>query len=130
MRSRFSAFALGLGEYLAKTLATTHPDRALPRRDLVAEHSLARKHQRFAGLRILHASSDEQHGEVLFLARIYLRGADQSFAELSQFVCESGAWRYAEGQLLDKAKLPANAATLTRAEFLSLCSATSAPSPS
>ena len=120
MRSRFAAFALGLGEYLVNTLATTHPDRTLSRRDLVAQLSRAHEHQRFAGLRIIHTLGDEQRGEVLFFARIYVRGADQSFAELSQFVREGGAWRYAEGQVLKKEKLPADIATLTRAQFFSL----------
>ena len=56
MRSRFSAFALGLGPYLVDTLATTHPDRALPRAALARELSRVRITQRFTGLWILHAT--------------------------------------------------------------------------
>ena len=123
MRSRYAAFALGLGEYLARTLATTHKDLALPHPELVLQLSRTREHQRFAGLRILHTASNEQRGEVLFFARIYVRGADHSFAELSQFVREGDGWRYAEGQLLEKTKLPADVSALTRVEFLALCSA-------
>jgi uncharacterized protein YchJ len=37
MRSRYAAFALGLGEYLADTLSNDHEDRAAPRAALVRE---------------------------------------------------------------------------------------------
>ena len=37
MRSRYAAFALGLGAYLVRTLATSHPDLGLPR--LIAFYS-------------------------------------------------------------------------------------------
>lgn len=91
MRSRYAAFALGLGDYLVKTLATTHPDRGRP-------WSVAEE-QRFAGLRILSTSEDGDRGEVRFFAKIYLRGRDVSFTERSQFVREDGAWRYVSGEI-------------------------------
>ena len=34
MRSRYAAFALGLGEYLVRTLPSTHPDLEKPRDEL------------------------------------------------------------------------------------------------
>ena len=120
MRSRYAAFALGLGSYLAKTLAETHPDLDLPREELVRNLSRAKERQRFTGLRILYTASDERSGEVLFFARIFERGQDRSFAELSDFVREGGAWRYAAGISLPKPALPADLDTLTRASFLEL----------
>ena len=120
MRSRYAAFALGLGSYLVKTLAEAHPDRDLPREELVRNLSRAKERQRFTGLRIIHAASDETTGEVLFFARIFERGQDRSFAELSDFLREGGAWRYASGILLPKTALPADLDTLTRASFLEL----------
>jgi SEC-C motif-containing protein len=101
MRSRYAAFALGLGEYLVDTLATSHPDRQLPREELVAELSHAKDRQRFLGLRIVRAEGDE----VLFEARIFERGQDRSFAELSTFVREDGRWRYASGRILSLQEL-------------------------
>src|SRR5687768_4399445 len=71
MRSRYAAFALGLGEYLVRTLASTHPDRALPPDQLARDLSRARQSQRFTGLRIVRASSSGASGQVLFLARIF-----------------------------------------------------------
>jgi SEC-C motif-containing protein len=102
MRSRYAAFALGLGDYLVATLASSHPDLALPREELVRELSRAKDRQRFLGLRIVHAEGDL----VLFDARIFERGKDRSFAELSTFVHEGGAWKYESGRTLAKSALP------------------------
>jgi SEC-C motif-containing protein len=113
MRSRYAAFALGLGAYLARTLAKEHEDRALPHDDLVRELSRARERQRFLGLRILHTEQAGDAGEVMFYARIFEKGVDRSFVELSQFVREDAAWRYASGLLVAKGRLPAELETLT-----------------
>lgn len=109
MRSRFAAFAIGLGAYLADTLASGHADVALPREALVRELSRARERQRFLGLRIVHAESPaptSDEGEVLFFARIFEKGHDRSFVELSHFAREDGLWRYTSGILVPKADLP------------------------
>ena len=98
MRSRYAAFALGLGDYLVRTLASTHPDRGRPPHELARELSRARERQRFTGLRIVRATSSGDRGQVLFLARVFERGIDRSFGELSTFVREAGAWRYASGE--------------------------------
>lgn len=125
MRSRYAAFSLGLGEYLVKTLAKEHADRALPRDGLVLALSRAREHQRFLDLRILHASTDGDRGEVLFYARIFERGEDRSFAELSSFGREGSAWRYASGTLVPAERLPNDVRVLDKADFLALASLTS-----
>jgi len=101
MRSRYSAFALGLGGYLVKTLAADHRDRALDEAALVIELSRAKERQRFLGLTILDAHDDGARGEVTFHARIFERGLDRSFTERSTFVRENGAWRYAAGEAVD-----------------------------
>jgi SEC-C motif-containing protein len=111
MRSRYAAFALGLGEYLVATLAADHPDRDLPRDAHVRELSQAKLRQRFLGLRIVRATE----AEVLFDARIFERGRDCSFAELSTFVREDGAWKYAGGQAVPRQSLPA---TFTYDDFV------------
>jgi SEC-C motif-containing protein len=108
MRSRYAAFALGNGEYLVRTLASTHPDLEAPRDELARALGRARAQQRFVGLRILSATTSPagDTGEVLFHARIFERGADRSFAERSTFVREAGGWRYAAGELVPKTELP------------------------
>lgn len=100
MRSRYAAFALGLGDYLARTLASTHPDRATPLDHLARELSRARQGQRFVSLRIVSTSVEGDTGEVLFVAGIFERGRDRSFAERSAFVREGGGWRYASGEIV------------------------------
>ena len=104
MRSRYAAFALGLGEYLLATLASDHPDRALPDEALVRDLSRVKERQRFLGLTIIRATESD----VLFDARIFERGKDRSFAELSTFVREDGAWRYAGGHAVPRKALPAS----------------------
>lgn len=119
MRSRFSAFALGLGAYLVDTLAETHEDRTLLRDVLVRELSRVKERQRFLDLRVVWSAEDGDHGEVLFFAKIFERGRDLSFAELSSFVREpDGAWRYASGVLVPGSELPCAPAALTREVIL------------
>lgn len=98
MRSRYAAFALGLGDYLVDTLARDHEDRSLPREALVRALSRAKDSQHFMGLRILDATGDE----VTFHARIFEKGEDRSFTERSTFVREEGAWRYLAGTVVEE----------------------------
>jgi SEC-C motif domain protein len=112
MRSRYAAFALGLGGYLVRTLSASHPDRADP--NLERSLSQAKATHRYMGLTIVHALADQ----VLFLARIFVKGRDQSFAELSTFTDERGhgaassVWRYASGIMLPGERLPKEGMTL------------------
>lgn len=122
MRSRYTAFSLGLGAYLYDTLAAGHPDREHPRELMIRELSRVRDTQRFLGLTLLHASADATQGEVLFFARVFAKGTNVSFAELSEFVRENGAWRYLSGVLVPVAALSDDVATLTRESFLELAS--------
>jgi len=80
--------------------------------------SRARERQRFLGLSILHAASAPPRGEVLFYARVFERGADRSFAELSEFVQLGAGWKYASGVTLPRISLPTPPESLTRDVFL------------
>jgi SEC-C motif-containing protein len=120
MRSRWSAFVVGRGDYLFDTLAAGHPDRAAPRDAAVRELSRARERQRFLRLSVLHASESGDEGEVLFVARIFEKGVDRSFAELSRFCREDGAWRYESGILVARDRLPADPSAMSRDDFLAL----------
>jgi len=100
--------------------AADHPDRALPLAEHTQSLSRARQSQRFLDLCILHAAVDGYQGEVLFYARIFERGVDRSFAELSSFRREGSAWRYSSGVLVPAERLPESVRTLDRAAFLLL----------
>jgi len=120
MRSRYAAFALGLGDYLVHTLADSHVDRASPPEALALELAGVHHRQRFLGLTIVHAASAGDCGEVLFYARVFERGVDRSFAELSAFVKQTEGWKYASGILVPRKFLPDAPASITRATFLAL----------
>jgi len=98
MRSRYAAFALGLGEYLVDTLSNDQDDRAGPRAALARELSRVKKPQRLMGLENTASQMNGDRSEVTFRAKIFEKGKDRSFTEHSQFVREDGEWRYAFGE--------------------------------
>jgi SEC-C motif domain protein len=120
MRSRYAAFALNLGPYLYKTLAEAHPDRARTEAEFLLELARGRRPLRYVGLALPYESAEGDAGEVLFFARIFEKGQSRSFAELSTFRRERGAWRYAEGLLLPEDALPRDPTSLTREAFVAL----------
>ena len=125
MRSRYSAYALGLGPYLVETLAANHADRGRPAAALARELGRAHLTQRYMGLAIFPARPDE----VLFYARIFVKGRDHSFVELSSFVREAEGWRYAAGELLPAEALGDALLGLTRDSFLTHRQRAAAPAP-
>ena len=125
MRSRYAAFALGLGPYLVETLAASHPDRRRPPAELARELGAVHLRQRFMGLSIFPARPDE----VLFHARIFVQGRDHSFVELSSFVRETDGWRYAAGEPLRATALSGALGAPTRDSFLTQLKTAAAPAP-
>ncbi len=115
MRSRYAAFARGEVDYLAATLCADHPDRT---ETAAEDYRKAREGMRYLDLAILETSMDGDVGEVLFYARIFERGVDRSFVELSGFVREEGQWRYASGVMVRTEDLPNNPRTMTRRDVL------------
>ncbi|HEX2011464.1 MAG TPA: YchJ family metal-binding protein [Roseateles sp.] len=91
MRSRYSAFVLGLGDYLlASWHASTRPASLEPN-----EPGL-----KWLGLEVRsHARQDNTHATVAFVARSKLGGRAHRLQETSRFVCEGGAWYYVDGDL-------------------------------
>ena len=104
VRARYSAFAIGLGEFLHATLADAHPDRAhgtaVPAR--IAELSRSGRTLKYMGVVV----SEADDARALFLAKVFEKGKDRSFMELSRFVVEEGTLRYASGILLPRTALP------------------------
>lgn len=112
MRSRYAAFALGEAEYLWRTLHEAHEDRARPKDELLRELRTGEGRLRYMGLSILDASEPAgekgARGRVLFFARLFEKGKDLSFVELSEFEHDGAGWRYLEGRTA-----PASLATST-----------------
>ena len=89
MRSRYSAYVLGLIEYL---LATWHPS--------AAPGELELSPVKWLGLEVLHARSAGDAGVVEFVARLRDgSGRAQRMHETSRFVREGGRWYYIDGEM-------------------------------
>lgn len=97
MRSRFSAFALGDGAYLCRTLHPDHPLRNQDRAAVIRDLSRAKDRVRYQDLTIHDVSVEGDKGQVLFTARVFEGGRDRSFVELSEFERSPEGWRYREG---------------------------------
>ena len=91
MRSRYSAYVLGLADYLSATWhASTRPARI--------ESDAAGL--RWLGLQVRqHAVQDADHATVEFVARSKSAGRAQRLHEISRFVREDGRWFYVDGDL-------------------------------
>ena len=91
MRSRYTAYTLGLAPYL---LSTWHP-RTRPV-DLLLDAGV-----KWLGLEVrAHQALDAERAQVEFVARSRLAGRGQRLHELSRFVREAGQWLYVDGDLL------------------------------
>lgn len=91
MRSRYSAYALGLHDYLLATWhASTRPAALEPDPPGL----------RWLGLDMRrHEGQDESHAVVEFIARSKLGGRAHRLHETSRFVRENGRWFYVNGDL-------------------------------
>lgn len=94
MRSRYSAYVLGLRDYL---LDTWHPDTR-PASLAPDEPGL-----RWLGLEVRrHLAQDERHAMVEFVARCKLGGRAQRLHECSRFERNPlGQWLYLDGEFRD-----------------------------
>ena len=97
MRSRYSAYALGLADYIMETTHPQHPEYSDDRERWKSDIEIFCKHTRFDRLKINDFEDGEDSASVSFTA--YLRQADQdaTFSETSLFVKENGRWFYKSG---------------------------------
>jgi len=91
MRSRYSAFVLGLGEYLAAT------DSSGTTQDVQGLKAYS-KRVRWLGLEVLESEENpETGGSVRFVASLLINGSVYRQGELSRFEKRDGKWFYAAG---------------------------------
>jgi len=88
MRSRYSAYVLGLIDYL---LATWHPSTSPGELELAPV--------KWLGLQVRHAQASGDAGVVEFVARYRDNGRGVRLHEISRFVRENGRWTYIDGQM-------------------------------
>lgn len=92
MRSRYSAYTLGLEPYL---LHTWHPSTRPTDLDLQASPQ-----PKWLGLEIkARGLQDETHATVEFVARYRVQGRAHRLHETSRFEMENGEWRYVDGDI-------------------------------
>lgn len=97
MRSRYSAYAKGLIDYI---IDTTDPVGKAWDADMTAWIDRIRKFAAkttFDGVKILSSEFEGDAGVVRFHAKIRARSGDLSFTETSQFTRRDGRWLYSEG---------------------------------
>ena len=93
MRSRYSAYVLGLIDYL---LATWHPS--------TSPGELELSPVKWLGLEVRHAQASGAAGVVEFVARYRDGGRAVRLHEISRFVREDGRWTYIDGQMQEPEK--------------------------
>lgn len=94
MRSRYSAYALGLADYLR---ATWHPSTCPARLELEDPSQI-----KWLALEVRrHEMPDDEHAFVEFVARYRIGGRGHRLHEVSRFVCEGGRWLYLDGDHRD-----------------------------
>lgn len=92
MRSRYSAFALGLDEYIQRSW---HSSKRPPLQPIDDSEK-----PRWIGLHIQrHEQLDNQRAIVEFTARYKLNGRAFVLRETSRFVHENGHWFYVDGDV-------------------------------
>ena len=90
MRSRYSAYSIGLINYL---LATWHPS--------TAPGELELSPVKWINLEVRNAQEAGDAGVVEFVARCRVNGRAQRMHEISTFVRQDGRWYYIEGQIIN-----------------------------
>jgi SEC-C motif-containing protein len=100
MRSRYSAYALQLTDYI---MQTTHPqnpvyssDRRLWKKEIHSHY----KETDFYGLKIVDFIDGSQEAYVTFTAFLKQASHDFSFTERSRFLKVNGKWLYESGEKL------------------------------
>lgn len=92
MRSRYSAYVLGLEPYLR---ATWHPATRPASLDLHTGPAT-----KWLGLDVRHhQTTDIDHATVEFVARYKVNGRACRLHEISRFVRENGRWHYVDGTI-------------------------------
>lgn len=89
MRSRYTAYALGLEPYL---LQTWHPDTRPLTLNLSEDQAI-----KWLGLQVKQVTTSETAATVNFIARYKVSGKAERLHELSQFVRIENAWYYLHG---------------------------------
>ena len=93
MRSRYSAYALSLADYIMQT--TYHIPSSKEWREDILKFS---QNTNFKDLTILEFIDGEKEATVTFRAKLFQNGKDVSFTEKSLFIKENDHWLYEKAE--------------------------------
>ena len=100
MRSRYSAYALGLADYIIDTTHKASPHRVSDLSRWHAELKLFSNETKFEGLKILEFIDGARSASVTFRATLKHGAKDVSFTEKSAFAKEGDRWFYKQGKFV------------------------------
>ncbi len=97
MRSRYSAYALKLSDYL---LETTHPEkRTTDLRQAISAWAAQSEFYRLEILSTRQGQATDKIGKVEFIASYRQQGQDRRLSELSRFKRYRKLWVYLDGEI-------------------------------
>lgn len=100
MRSRYSAYALGLAHYI---IHTTHPSHPAFQQDMskwISEINGFSQQTRFEQLEIIDFTEDGRIAFVTFVAHLKRGDKDNTFTEKSRFEKIGEKWYYVDGKII------------------------------
>jgi len=99
MRSRYSAYALGIADYLIETTHPKSPHCVLDKEQWLYQIRVFSKQTTFEGLEILETEYTDSEAFVSFVAHLSKEGIDLTFTERSRFLKQGQSWRYMDGKI-------------------------------
>ncbi len=97
MRSRYSAYALCLPDYIIETTHPENPAHQHNKKQWRSELIAFSKQTKYESLEIRAFTENVKEASVTFHAGLSQNGQDLSFTEKSRFKQENGKWFYANG---------------------------------
>lgn len=102
MRSRYSAYAKGLPDYIRLTTDVNNPRFSKDWKKWKKDILLFSSQTHFQGLEILESMEKENEAWVTFHAILSQNERDCSFKEKSYFIKIDGMWLYRDGTILSR----------------------------
>ncbi len=100
MRSRCSAYALHLADYIMQTTHPSNPAYQADQRAWREEILQFCRDMQFTGLHIEEVVEEKDLAMVTFTAYLKQGDVDATFREKSLFIKKNGRWFYASGEIL------------------------------
>ena len=104
MKSRFSAFAVLIADYIIFTFLLNNSDYISDLKSWNQDIMNFSKNTRFERLEILDFIEGEVESFVTFKATLFQDNTDISFIEKSRFLKVEDKWLYIDGQFIDEGK--------------------------